>query len=164
MNCRKCKKEIPEGSNYCNHCGVKQNTTHTPKNRANGEGSVYKESNGTYRAVISLGYVCDSESGKLHRKTRSKRGFKTKKEALLYLPILRNDITSTTKHIKFNNLYEEWYKVHCKKVNKSTMDCYAAAYKHYSAIHFFDFSLLKTSHLQDCVDNCGQGKRTKQNM
>ncbi len=48
MNCRKCRKEIPDGAAYCQHCGVKQSVNRLPKSRGNGQGSAYKLPNGTW--------------------------------------------------------------------------------------------------------------------
>ena len=43
MECRKCRREIPEGSVYCLHCGAKQAAEkRRALKRANGTGTVYK--------------------------------------------------------------------------------------------------------------------------
>ncbi len=55
MLCRKCKKEIEEGSNFCNHCGAKQEYSRSGKKRGNGEGTVYKRKDGTWMAEYTLG-------------------------------------------------------------------------------------------------------------
>ena len=54
------------------------------KNRGNGQGSVYQLPNKTWIAVITLGYA--NEDGRMRRVTRSKSGFRTKKDALDYIP------------------------------------------------------------------------------
>lgn len=56
------------------------------KVRGNGQGTAYKLPNGSYRAVVTFGYI----EGKRIQKTKS--GFKNKKDALEYIPILRKDI------------------------------------------------------------------------
>lgn len=157
MICKKCHKSIPEESIFCLFCGAKQNICRKPKSRGNGQGSVYKTANGNYRAVIVLGY---DEEG--HKKTKSKF-FKTKKEALENLPLLRG-LPQIDNHIKFKDLYSKWYDSHSPKVEKSTMDCYSSAYKHFEPLHHMEFALIKTAHLQKCMDDCPNGKRTKQNM
>ena len=58
------------------------------KKRGNGQGYVYKAANGTWRARVTLGYIIQPD-GSVHRKTRTKCGFATKKEALAALPGLK---------------------------------------------------------------------------
>ena len=86
MKCRKCHAEIPDGSKFCLKCGVKQEIRQNTKNRGNGQGSVYQLSNKKWIAVKVVGY--QREDGKLRKITRSKSGFRTKKDALDYLPKL----------------------------------------------------------------------------
>ena len=41
MLCKKCRKEIPDGSIYCNYCGKKQETTkRKTRRRARGTGTI----------------------------------------------------------------------------------------------------------------------------
>ena len=131
MKCRKCKAEIPDESKYCLKCGAKQSVQQRTKSRGNGQGSVYKLPNGTWIAIKTLGYRIEPD-GKSHRITRSKSGFKTKKDAVEYLPQL-----STAKKeisITFQKLYDTWMPTH--KASKSTMDCYSAAMKHFQPVWF----------------------------
>lgn len=76
--CRKCRAVLPEGAKFCPACGAKQDVTQKPKARGNGQGSVYQLPNKTWIAVKTIGYTTD-EAGKLHRKTCSRSGFRTKK-------------------------------------------------------------------------------------
>ena len=87
MKCRKCHVEIPENSRLCPRCGVTQALSQRPKNRGNGQGSAYQRANGTWMAVRVTDYVVGAD-GRTHRKTVSKSGFRTKKEALEYIPFL----------------------------------------------------------------------------
>ena len=85
MDCIKCGRSIPDDSRYCCYCGIKdpsKRKTQNGKSRGNGQGSVWKAKNGTWTAQVSIGRY----EGKLKRRTKS--GFKTKKEALEYLPTL----------------------------------------------------------------------------
>lgn len=159
MNCRKCREEIPDNSRFCLACGAKQDISHNPKKRGNGQGSVFQRANKRWVAVKTIGYRLD-ENGKKQKITRSKSGFRTKKEALEYLPKLSSEPRKKT--ITFQELYDLWKPTH--RAGKSTMDCYAAAMKHYRPIHHLTIEDLTIDDLQECLDECQKGKRTRENM
>lgn len=161
LKCRKCRAELPEGSRFCPSCGAKQDVTRKPKSRGNGTGSVYKLPNGTWIAVKVLGRIID-EQGVSHRQTVSKSGFKTKKEALLYLPNLTVQTKAEKQRsITFKELYDKWEPTH--KKSKSTMDCYRAAMKHFSPVWHEQIRDITVDDLQECMDDVS-GKRTQENM
>lgn len=162
MNCRKCKKEIVDGSKFCNFCGTKQEYEKSMRKRGNGEGTVFKMPDGRWMAEVTLGY--DEVDGTKKRKKATKKGFATKKEALAYIPLLQQTVKETDKSIKFKDLYKKWLDGHTAKVSKHTIDCYKSAYKYYTAIYYVEVAKLKTEHLQKCIDECPHGKRTKENM
>ncbi|MBO5019254.1 MAG: tyrosine-type recombinase/integrase [Clostridia bacterium] len=167
MLCRKCKKEIPDNSIYCNFCGTKQIIYRSAKSRGNGQGSVYKEKNGKWTAEITLGYEkkeMPDGSTKLLRKRTTKKGFSTKKAALEYLPQLHQVVPSVNFSIKFKDHYEAWLAIHERKVTNDTVNCYKAAYKYFSPLYYVEISKIRTEHLQKCVDECPKGTRTKKNM
>ena len=162
MLCRKCKKDIPDGSKFCNYCGTKQDYEKSTKKRGNGQGCVYRMPDGKWKVEVTLGY--DEVDGKLKRKRTTKTGFATKKEALAYVPQLQQTVTTIDKGIKFKDLYKKWMDGHTAKVTKHTIDCYKSAYKYYDSIRYVEVSKLRTEHLQKCIDDCPHGKRTKENM
>ena len=163
MECRKCKKEIPEGSVFCNHCGAKQVAKQRKKRRANGEGSVFKRGE-TWTARVILGYWVDDD-GKLHPHLRTKGGFKNKREALDYIPELKAGASkSPDKCISFQHLYERFIETHEQKVSDSTIACYKAAFGHYKQVWGLRFADLGIDDLQECLDSCPAGRRTKENM
>lgn len=167
MLCRKCKKEIPDNSIYCNFCGTKQTSDRPLKLRGNGQGCVYKEKNGKWKAEITLGYdkkELPDGSTKLLRKKATKTGFATKKEALEYLPQLRQAVPTVNLNIKFKDHYEAWLAIHERKVTNDTVNCYKAAYKYFSSLYYVEISKIRTEHLQKCIDECPKGTRTKKNM
>lgn len=162
-NCRKCRAALPEGAKFCSACGARQDQTRKPKTRGNGTGTVFKRPNGTWIAMKTIERTID-ENGKSHRITASKSGFKTKKEALAYLP----NLTAQTKQEKrkattLRQLYDTWEPTHEKNKTKSTMDCYRAAMKHFSPLWNEPFAEITVDDLQECMDET-PGKRTQQNM
>lgn len=162
MLCRKCKKEIPEESRFCNLCGAKQVYEKTSRRRGNGQGTVYKGSDGKWIAEYTIGW--DESDGVTHRRRRKKRGFATKNEALAYLPNMVQDLPQQDMNVKFKDLYKKWMERHAEKVSKSTINCYKSAYKYFSPIYYAEIAKIRTEHLQECVDKCPHGKRTKENM
>lgn len=162
MNCRKCRAPIPDDSRFCNACGAKQDVTHKPKARGNGTGSVYKLPNGTWIAVRILGWRVD-DTGRKHKNTVSKSGFKTKKEALEYLPKLTQQEKQERKNtITFKQLFDKWEPTHNR--GKSTIGCYRAAMNHFKSIWHEQIREITVDDLQECMDECPAGKRTMENM
>ena len=163
MICRKCKKEAPDGA-FCCYCGWKQSKEVRAKNkRGNGQGSVYKTPNGKYRAIQILSYY--EEDGKMRRKTYSKV-FEKKTDAIAALPTLKSEAKNRKKkskeNITFKQLYEKWLPTH--RAGKSTMDCYKSAMKHFKPVWNIQMDEIDIDDLQECLDNCGKGKRTQENM
>ena len=160
MQCRKCRAQIPDESRFCLRCGAKQTTKQRTKSRINGTGTVFQRPNKTWIAMKTISYTIQ-EDGSKRRKTISKSGFKTKKEALEYLPFLIPS-EEAKREIEFKKLYEIWEPTH--RAGKSTMDCYKAAFNWFRPIWDFHLDHITIDDLQACLDECPKGKRTKQNM
>ncbi|MBQ8025954.1 MAG: tyrosine-type recombinase/integrase [Oscillospiraceae bacterium] len=160
MKCRKCKAEISDDFLFCPICGTKQTAQQKTKSRGNGTGSVYQLPNKTWIAVRVLGYKIGAD-GKKHKDTVSKSGFKTKREAINYLPQLTQQ-ERKFKSVTMQTLYDTWEPTH--KTSKSTLNCYRAAWKYFRPVWLLQVAEVDVDDLQSCLDECPKGKRTKENM
>lgn len=160
-NCKRCGAVLPIGANFCPVCGRAVVLKHSPKKRGNGQGTVKALDNGKYMLTVTLGYYTD-EDGKRHRKTRS-RVFERKKDAVAAVPVLLADPRKEEKKaITFKELYDKWLPTH--RAGKSTIDCYKAAFKYFAPLYSMRMSEIDVDDLQECVDDCPRGKRTRVNM
>lgn len=151
MKCPKCHKEIPDESKFCMWCGATARPKHKPKSRGNGSGSIYRR-NGGYVAVQTLGYYIGKD-GKLHRKTRSKYGFRTKKDAEKYLLEVANG--KKRERGKVSYYWDQYAATSLKKVSAGRQKAYESAYKRMVGLHNKDITNLSLEDLQVAVDSVG---------
>lgn len=145
---------------YCGVCGWKQEKAPPVRHkRGNGQGSVYKVPSGAYKAVVTLGYATDAQ-GRVRRRTRSQT-FATKRDAIAALPGLR-DAAARPKSCTLAEVYDAWFPAH--RAGRSTMNCYKAARRYLDGIAWMTFSDIDVDDLQDAIDDCPKGKRTKENI
>ena len=153
MNCIKCSRDLPTGAVFCCWCGVEQSIPQkkkNPKRRGNGQGSVYKNGK-VWQAEVTIAYT---DSGKRIR--RKKSGFKTKKEALEYIPILANNFngqcssgSSGKRTVEY--YYESWKKSDSPSLSKSKQTAYRIAWKKMESIRYFPINALSVVLLRDLV-------------
>lgn len=151
MLCIKCGNEIPECSAFCNLCGASQGPGKPPakrskRRRGNGEGTVYKRGN-YWQIEIVMGY-----DGNGNRVRRTRSGFRTKKEALEYIPVLKGekpgqkDKTRTLRYY-----YNSWEKSDMPKLSKSRQTAYRIAWGKLKNVCDMPLSLLTIVQLRDVV-------------
>lgn len=164
MVCRKCGQELLDSWIVCPVCGTRTQQAKTQKKRGNGQGWIYKLPNGKYLASVTIGYVLD-ENGKRHRKTRSKV-FTKRSDAVAALPGLKVSMKELEKEekksITFKALYDTWLPTH--RAGKDTINCYKAAIKYFEPLYGLQIADVDVDDLQECVDACPHGKRTRENM
>lgn len=174
--CIHCSRDLPPGAAFCAYCGKRQIKKAKSTKRANGEGSVRKLRNGSWIAEVVLWYYWDEINECKKPKTVSKSGFAKKADASAYIPILTEEGykkwgkappgKGKNKSVKrpetFAEIYAAWLPSH--KASKSTMDCYKAAFNYFAAVHDQIADDIYIDDLQECIDDCPRGKRTKENM
>ena len=159
IKCKKCGSELAENWLVCPFCGRPANNyTPTSKKRGNGQGTVLKTASGKYKAIVTLGYYLDDD-GKRHRKVRTKV-YSKKSDAVGALAALKQE--EEKKAVTFQQLYNKWLPTH--RAGKDTINCYKAAYKHFKPLYPLQISGIDIDDLQECLDDCPHGKRTRQNM
>lgn len=168
MICKKCKKEIDDNSIFCMLCGHKQTSrVKSNKVRGNGQGSVYKLPNGTWRAAVTLYYTpIETIDGTLPKKRRiykTKSGFKTKKEAIDYLHTLQNE-KALKKEIKLFEIYDIWSPSHYANISNSAQSTYKTAYKKIAALHHRYISDIRLAEMQAIIDNTQGGYYPKKDI
>ena len=153
--CRKCKKVLPDlsGAAFCPFCGAKQTADTKRRRRANGEGSVFKRPNGSYRIQLT-----EYKNGK--RITKTKTGFKTRADAYAYIPILRGEDKSPPA-LTFKQAFDGFISTHDR--SRATLNCYRAGVKAFAPLYDTPITDITIEDLQNCLDDITAGKRTKQN-
>lgn len=162
MLCVKCKKDIPDGSAFCNWCGKKQEqAAHKPKSRGNGQGSVYKMPSGTWAAEVTLGYYV--KDGEKKRKRARKYGFRTKKEAVAYIETLRQN-PDKPKTITISELHERLMP-ELEQLSKSKQTAYRIAWnKIKNEIEWRTIDSFSVPELQELVDNSAPSYYTRRDI
>lgn len=158
MNCKRCSAELPQNALFCPFCGRPVHSTQTKKKRGNGQGTIIKTKSGKYKAVVTLGYYLDGD--RLRRKTRSKV-FDKRTDAANAIPSLLAT-KADEKTVTFQQLYERWIPTH--RAGKDTLNCYKAAFKYFKPLYPLPLVDIDVDDLQECIDDCPHGKRTKENM
>lgn len=194
MTCRKCKRAIDDDSVFCKYCGTRQEIVRAKRKRPNGSGYAIPRGktwtayvNAGYAAadgkavpdLISLGgfqsktialefcpvLKASAKIPKAERNAVLREAAKRAniQDALLVIQNYRRKVTADD--ITFKALYDRWYPFYeqvCK--DQSTMNGHRAAVAHFKEIWQLPFAQLSADDLQEAVDNCPRGKKTKQNM
>ena len=148
-NCIKCTAALPENALFCHICGKKQVTQkRVNTRRGNGTGSVYRRGK-TYEAAVVLGYKL--EGGRAVPVRCTKGGFKTKKEALEYIPTLKQ--TNPRKTPTLHDLYQRYSNSRqFDKLSDSRKEKYAIVWRKIEKETFINIDFLTVSDLQAMVD------------
>lgn len=158
-NCIKCKKEIPDDSIFCLHCGKKQATTEArkTKKRANGAGSVYKVKGRRRKpwAAVATRYVnCVRESVFLGY-------FATEREASEALANIDTKNVSSEYNSTLKDIYDAWSRVHFGDLSDASVEGYESAWKHLNPCHNKKMRDIRTDDFQVIIDKLIKNGRSR---
>lgn len=132
----------------------------------NGYGSIYKLSGKRRRPFIvrkTIGW--EIVDGKLKQKYQTIGYYETRPSAIQALSDFNsNPYLIEVSTITFSEVFEKWSEKKFKKISRSNINGYNAAYKLSESLHNMRFIDVKTSHLQDIIDNCEKGYGTKRKI
>ena len=151
MVCVKCGKEAPDAP-FCALCGWKQSKpVERRTRRGNGQGYVYKRGNIWY-AQITLYSTSEVVDGKkvYRRKTRTKGGFKTKKDALNHIANLSTN--QGRRMPTLLELYTQFEKTDLPKLSKDKQSSYKKARERIDALMGREIDSLTVAEMQQIVD------------
>ena len=167
--CRKCQRELPDGALFCPWCGISLTPPkHKGRTRPNGTGTAFKRGKVWY-AQVTTGYkAVDRGDGVPHKQAIrvTRGGFAMKKDALKYCTKLLDENRGRTKvkPMTLQQIYDAWLPTHEERVVRSTINCYKAAWKYFKPLYNIDLRDIDLDDLQECLDDCPKGRRTKENM
>lgn len=171
MLCRnnRCRREYADTFAFCPYCGWAASPKRKHRRRANGEGHIRKRGQ-TYSIRLTLGWR-PTETGFKPVVTEC-GGFKSVAEATAAIPRIRAEVEAKQRavhgvdytRILMRDLYARMIERDERRITRSTINCYKAAYKHYADIWSMPFADLNTEDWQLCVDDCPHGSRTRENM
>lgn len=160
MLCVKCKKEIPEGSGFCLHCGANQKQKQNKKTkRPNGAGTVYKLSGRRKRpwaARVTIGYKKDGK-----REDVIIGYFETRTEALSALNASADKPITKKVALTLDEVFEEWSQIHFKTIKESGVNNYNAAWRYLQSRGNIKMRDMRTAHFQTAIDEAVESGKSR---
>ena len=153
MNCKRCHKEIPDGAVFCCWCGTRQGKTPGHR-RGNGQGCAYKRGS-TWTCAVVVGWrLLPGDPPHMSPVRRSKGGFPTKRDALEYVPILRENARQDKKKAPPLATYWEAYENgRFDKLSPSKQVSYRIAWQKLQAIAWYPVDRITVADLQTLVSD-----------
>lgn len=151
MICIKCKKEIPDGSIFCNWCGKKQAVEkRKSRRRANSQGSVYKVSGNRRKPYIALLPCKYDKEGNANRTTLGY--YETKTAALNALSeAISLNITDRI-NMTLATAFEAWKQTAYRELSKKSIEAYDICFKHLESLHDTKIKDIKADDVQAIID------------
>ena len=156
MTCKKCKKDIPDGSLFCNLCGSRQAPKkHGAHKRAAGTGTITKLPGNRKKPYLAKRPGSTNEDGEPSRQfVGTYATYLAADEALRKDRIeLSSPAPSAYADFTLMQIFEEWKKTRdYKDLARQTQDNYRAAMKYLKPFHDHLFRELRRPQFQQAID------------
>lgn len=168
MICTKCKQEIVQGMNFCPNCGKRTAPyVRKPKRAGNGTGTAYKRGQ-TWTAECVVGwrdlppFDAENPANKKQRIPikRTRSGFKTKQEALAYIPILKAGGTKSDQSPVLSEYWKIYERDELSKLCATKQRCYDMAWRRLSPLHASRVSTISVADLRRVVSEAASTYQT----
>lgn len=152
MLCKKCRKEIPDGSIYCNYCGKKQETTkRKTRRRARGTGTIRFDQRNGLRHYLAYAPKTISGAG-----GRYLGAYETRTQAQGAIDKYFNSTQIPYGTLTVAQVYQKWSEKHFENLTKSGEQGYKTAWRYLDSIAGRKIADLKTADYQRCIDDCAK--------
>lgn len=132
--------------------------------RPNGTGNVYKRGDTWTARVVDHWEPADNKAG-LKPVWKTKGGFAKKKDAMNYLSSLIEKKRVKHPPKTFLDDFKAWSAAYADRVSAKTMEGYTSVFNiHFKPLHYTRIDMISVVDLQECIDKCPNGRRTKDLM
>lgn len=151
MLCPRCARDIPDDAQLCCYCGraiVRQKPARAHQ-RGNGSGTAWKRGK-TWTAIYTYSIVVNEEGKKVQLR-RTKGGFKTRNDALDYIPVLKSGKKPDAPCPTLEAYWQLYSDGDMLKLSPSKQTAYRVAWKKCKSIRNMPIDALTVSDLRHVV-------------
>ena len=149
MICPRCAREIPDDARLCCYCARVIIPKPQSSRRGNGQGSVRKRGS-TWQCRITVGYTERPGKAPL-RIDRTKGGFRTRAEAVAYIPTLRELAEPPRKAPTLAHYWALYEKDELPRLSDSKAMAYQIAWKKLKPLHNLPVDRIEINALRTVV-------------